>query len=125
MHGNAGCRLDALHHLPLVLGGGMTLFSFDFGGCGWSDGDFVSLGWWEREDLCEVLAHLRDSGTVSRVALWGRSMGAVTALLHAQRDASIAALVVDSPFSSLLMREYVVYHTDQAYPEYLIHFELR
>ena len=30
----------------------------------------------------------------------------------------------DSAFSSLLMREYVVYHTNQAYPEYVVHFEL-
>jgi len=24
----------------------------------------------------------------------------------------------------LLMREYIVYHTNQAYPEYLVHFKL-
>ena len=31
----------------------------------------------------------------------GRSMGAVTALMHADRDPSIAGLVLDSPFTSL------------------------
>lgn len=38
---------------------------------------------------------------VSSIGLWGRSMGAVTALLYAVRDASIAGIVVDSPFTDL------------------------
>jgi len=38
---------------------------------------------------------------VSTIGLWGRSMGAVTALMHADRDPSIAGLVLDSPFSNL------------------------
>ena len=37
------------------------------------------------------------------VALWGRSMGAVTALryLHIERDLSICGILVDSPFTDL------------------------
>jgi len=85
MHGNCGCRVEALEVLELVLGAGMTLFSFDFGSCGMSEGEFISLGWWEREDLNVVVEHLRASGTTSTVGLWGRSMGAVTALLHGDR----------------------------------------
>ena len=48
-------------------------------------------------------------GRVDRVGIWGRSMGAVTALLYANRDPSIAGIVLDSPFSSLtaLMSELV------------------
>ena len=100
MHGNCGCRAEALDILDLVLGGGMSLFSFDFGGCGLSEGEYISLGWWEREDLDAVVKHLRECGTVSTLGLWGRSMGAVTALLHGDRDPSIAGMVLDSPFSS-------------------------
>ena len=39
--------------------------------------------------------------------MWGRSMGAATALLHAYRDPEVRALVLDSPFTSLpqLMKE--------------------
>jgi alpha-beta hydrolase superfamily lysophospholipase len=33
--------------------------------------------------------------------LWGRSMGAATAILYAHMDPSIAGMVLDSPFSSL------------------------
>lgn len=101
MHGNSSCRLDALEILPLVLSMGITLFGFDFAGCGRSEGDFITLGYNEKEDAAKVIEFLRGSGRVSTIALWGRSMGAATALLHGHRDPSIAAMVLDSPFSSL------------------------
>ena len=41
------------------------------------------------------------SGLVSRIGLWGRSMGAATSVLVAARDPSIAGMVLDSAFSSL------------------------
>jgi len=66
-----------------------------------SGGEWVSLGYFEKEDLDLVVAHLRGAGTVSTIALWGRSMGAVTALLHGDRDPSIAAMILDSPFADL------------------------
>jgi hypothetical protein len=52
-----------------------------------------SLGYWERDDLGAVVDYLRASGDVGAIALWGRSMGAATALLHGDRDPSIAAMV--------------------------------
>lgn len=35
------------------------------------------------------------------IFLWGRSMGAVTSLLYAKIDFSVAGLVLDSPFAKL------------------------
>jgi len=101
MHGNSSCRLDALEILPLVLNMGITLFAFDFAGCGRSEGEFITLGYNEKDDAAKVIEFLRSSGRVSTMALWGRSMGAATALLHGHRDPSIAAMVLDSPFASL------------------------
>lgn len=101
MHGNSSCRLEALAQLQLVLQMGLTLLSFDFAGCGLSEGEHITLGYYEKDDLSAVINALRDSGQVSTIALWGRSMGAATALLHGHRDPSIAAMVLDSPFSSL------------------------
>lgn len=77
------------------------MFCFDSAGCGISEGEYISLGWWERDDVAMIVDHLRRSRSVSTLALWGRSMGAVTALMHADRDPSIAAIVLDSPFSKL------------------------
>jgi len=101
LHANAGCRLEALPLIPRLLPLGISVFAFDFAGCGHSEGEYVSLGWHEREDLVTCVAHLRETGLVSAIGLWGRSMGAVTALLHADRDHSIGGMVLDSPFSNL------------------------
>ena len=130
MHGNCGCRAEALDILDLVLGGGMTLFALDFGGCGLSEGEYISLGWWEREDLDAVVKYLRGEmpaidgskcETVSTLGLWGRSMGAVTALLHGDRDPSIAAMILDSPFSSLReLAGELVNHLDMKIPSFAV-----
>jgi pimeloyl-ACP methyl ester carboxylesterase len=66
-----------------------------------SEGRYISLGYYERDDVEVVINHLRNSKRVSTIGLWGRSMGAVTALMYSDRDPSIAGLVLDSPFSNL------------------------
>jgi pimeloyl-ACP methyl ester carboxylesterase len=101
LHANASSRLASLEILPTALKAGADLFCFDFAGCGISGGQYVSLGHFEKEDLEAVLKHLRSDGTVTTIGLWGRSMGAATALMHGDSDPSIAAMVLDSPFSDL------------------------
>ena len=103
MHGNSSARVEALTQLSLVLSMGATLVSFDFTGSGKSDGEWVSLGAYEKEDLKCVIEHLRGLGNTSTIALWGRSMGAATALLHGERDPSIAGMILDSAFADLQM----------------------
>ena len=44
-----------------------------------SEGEHVSLGYFERDDLAAVISNLRERRGYTRVGLWGRSMGATTA----------------------------------------------
>lgn len=101
LHGNSSARLEVLPQLSYLLSLGVAVFSFDFAGSGQSDGKYVSLGYYEREDLSCVVAHLRATHVVSTIALWGRSMGAATALMFGDRDPSIAGMILDSPFCDL------------------------
>ena len=83
MHGNASARVEVLPQLSHLLSLGISVFAFDFAGSGKSDGDYVSLGYFEQEDLACVVKHLRslDIGptvSISKIAAWGRSMGAAT-----------------------------------------------
>lgn len=103
MHGNSSARVEVLPQLSYLLSLGLAVFAFDFAGSGKSDGEYVSLGYYEREDLMCVIAHLRATNVVSTIALWGRSMGAATCLLHGHRDPSIACMILDSPFSDLTL----------------------
>ncbi|KAG8648423.1 hypothetical protein MANES_08G014800v8 [Manihot esculenta] len=108
-HGNSGCRADANEAAVILLPSNITVFALDFSGSGLSDGEYVSLGWHERHDLKVVVSYLRSNQQISRIGLWGRSMGAVTCLLYGAEDPSIAGMVLDSAFSNLfdLMMELV------------------
>ncbi|KAL4562929.1 hypothetical protein LXL04_026960 [Taraxacum kok-saghyz] len=108
-HGNSGCRADANEAAVILLPSNITVFTLDFSGSGLSDGNYVSLGWHESDDLKVVVSYLRSNEQTSRIGLWGRSMGAVTSLLYGAEDPSIAGMVLDSAFSNLfnLMLELV------------------
>lgn len=89
---------------------GINLFTFDFSGCGNSEGEHVTLGWKETDDLRSVIEYLKNSGTVSKIAFWGRSMGAATSLLlqgalKADELPTYGAscLVLDSSFATLTL----------------------
>jgi len=101
LHGNCSSRIEALPAVELLLPSNITLFCLDFSGCGLSEGEYISLGWFERDDVDAVIDYLRGTGKVSTIGLWGRSMGAVTAIMHGDRDPSIAGMVLDSPFTEL------------------------
>lgn len=102
LHSNSGSQRDAEEILFNVLQYDISVFALDFAGSGLSDGEYVTLGAFEQHDVQTAVDYLRSLPSVSTIGMWGRSMGAVTALLYAHRDPSIAACVVDSPFSSLL-----------------------
>jgi pimeloyl-ACP methyl ester carboxylesterase len=81
-----------------------SLCVFDFSGCGMSEGEYVTLGLKEREDAEDVIDQLKENFGLKNFFLWGRSMGAVTALLYGyeerkEQEKDVLALVVDSPFS--------------------------
>ena len=101
LHGNSSSRCEVLSEIKYLLPLNITVFSFDFSGCGRSEGEYISLGWYEKDDVKCIIEFLRKSNKVSTIGIWGRSMGAVTALLYGYSDPSIAGLVLDSAFSSL------------------------
>ncbi len=101
LHGNSSSRCEAVSEVKYLLPMNITFFAFDFAGCGRSEGEYISLGWYERDDVACVIEYLRKTNKVSTIGLWGRSMGAVTAIMYGDRDPSIAGLVLDSAFSSL------------------------
>ena len=102
LHGNSSSRCEAYSEVRYLLPRNVCLFSFDFCGCGKSEGEYISLGYYEKEDVQCVVDYLLKSKKVSKIGLWGRSMGAVTAIMYASENPSkISALVLDSGFYSL------------------------
>ena len=100
-HGNCGSRLDAIQIAPCLLTKGISVVCFDYSGSGISQGAYVSLGYFEKYDLEVVTEFINDLGLYSHIGVWGRSMGASTALLYHNSKGYIKALALDSPFISV------------------------
>ena len=102
LHGNSSSRTEAIGQLKHLLPLNITVFAFDFYGCGKSEGKYISLGWYESDDVECVINYLKKTNKVNSIGLWGRSMGAVTALIYSSRDKNnLSAIVLDSAFYSL------------------------
>lgn len=83
---------------------------FDFSGCGNSEGEWVTLGLKERDDVKAVLMHLEIGMKIKDFFLWGRSMGAVSCMLMLAEEIEngkpddgvermVHAAAYDSPFT--------------------------
>ncbi len=81
LHGCSSSRLEGLSLIELLLPVDIALVLMDFAGCGISEGEYVSLGHFEREDASLVLDHIRrEKPLITSFGVWGRSMGASTAV---------------------------------------------
>ena len=70
--------------------------------CGQSEGEYVTLGFKEQDDLEQLINILIRDYNATQISVWGRSMGAVTAVLYAHRNSMfLTSLVLDSPFSDI------------------------
>ena len=102
MHGNAGNLTEGLQYDAEVVSRGFNFCCFDFSGSGNSEGEIVTLGYNEKEDLKAMIEYLQEYKRVSNILLWGRSMGAVTSLFYmAENPGAISCALLDSPFASL------------------------
>lgn len=101
LHSISGSRLEAMPAMKAVTKLGYSFACFDFPGCGHSEGDLLTFGMREKEDLRLVIKYLKASQGIQHIILWGKSMGAVTALLYACKYNDINGVISDSAFSSL------------------------
>lgn len=123
LHCNSGSRIEAQPYIPLLIRNGYAVCSFDFSGSGNSDGQYVTLGKNEKTDIDAIIKYLEQLG-FNQFFLWGRSMGAVTALLYMttmKRSENIIGLILDSPFSSLRKMSIECGSEVTGVPEFLLH----
>eukprot|EP00929_Paragymnodinium_shiwhaense_P033282 TRINITY_DN18301_c0_g3_i1.p1 TRINITY_DN18301_c0_g3~~TRINITY_DN18301_c0_g3_i1.p1 ORF type:complete len:726 (+),score=124.85 TRINITY_DN18301_c0_g3_i1:140-2317(+) len=121
LHGNCSSRLEVIELLPTLLPRDITVFCLDFSGSGKSDGEYISLGYYEEDDLRVVIDYLKSLETISTIGLWGRSMGATTLVLRAAEDSSIGACVIDSAFGDLqTVAEELINRVERRVPEFFV-----
>ena len=78
LHGNASARVEVTPNLSFLFAqvGVFGVVGLDFTGSGKSDGDYVSLGYYERVDLECLIQYLKKAyggadGTDLEIILWG------------------------------------------------------
>lgn len=94
-HSQGGCRVEGLFLQEFCLENGIGLCLFDFAGCGKSTGEYVTLGWKEVDDLTELIKLVTGKFQATQISLWGRSMGAVTSIMFAERSSFFLSSMVE------------------------------
>ena len=99
LHGNSSSRIEGKKMAHYLFSKGIDLFVFDFPGSGKSEGEYISLGYHEKEEVRIIIDFVEKLPGVGNIGIWGRSMGAATALLYSHTDERVLAQCVDSPFA--------------------------
>jgi pimeloyl-ACP methyl ester carboxylesterase len=112
-HGLGGTKTQLVPQAEFVHSLGYDVLIFDMRGHGESEGDFTSLGYFERFDALAACTYMREKRGATAIVLFGFSMGAVTAALAAAEDRSVVGLIAESPYDS--MENIVAYKAREHY----------
>jgi len=99
-HGREGSRERELPHAQALHKAGFNVLMFDFRAHGRSEGQHVTFGMYEKDDLLGALDFLAARGIQSAGVL-GFSMGATTAIIAAAITDRIAAIVAEGAVARL------------------------
>jgi fermentation-respiration switch protein FrsA (DUF1100 family) len=102
-HGFHGGAVDTDKAAKIGQASGYNTFTLDFRGCGESEGKTTSVGYWEVEDLLGAVdyLHTRPEVDPAKISVYGFSMGGAVAILAAEREPFIRAIITDAAFASL------------------------
>ena len=128
LHGFTENRLIGLNYLNVYLSDGFNLLLIDSRAHGDSGGESVTWGVYEKHDLDQWLDWVRQKYPTGAIGVHGISMGAATALLHAEMNETsrrVSFYVADSAYSDfeLLLVQQIRRHIplpDFILPEYLL-----
>lgn len=98
-HGHSSARSQLLRYARF-LHSHFNCLLVDFRGCGDSDGDHSSMGYFEAEDVKAAVAWLKERG-MTRVGAFGMSMGGAAVIRAAAVTPSIAVVVTDGTFDKV------------------------
>ncbi len=100
-HGHAGSMDPDVKYAPRFHDRGYNVLMFDFRAHGNSEGQHVSMGYFERLDLLGAMDYLQKRG-IESVGVMGFSMGGAVAMSAAPQSQAIRAVVSDGGFARLV-----------------------
>nr|CCA27434.1 hypothetical protein ALNC14_135780 [Albugo laibachii Nc14] len=84
----------------------LSFFAFDCAGSGISDGNYISYGYNEKNDLRMVVEYLYCIKLIPRIGIWGRCMGGASTLMFLHEATKFGFFTVHvkaSAFATLLL----------------------
>jgi dipeptidyl aminopeptidase/acylaminoacyl peptidase len=102
-HGLRCNRVDMLPQAALLAEHGYGSLLFDFRAHGESEGEMLTYGYGETDDVLAAIDYLLSRPEVDpqRIGILGGSLGAATAIRAAARSTHLKAVVAESAFTSL------------------------
>lgn len=117
LHGLGASKAHMIDYVLFAQQEGYPVLAIDFRGHGESDPSLTSIGYYESHDVLAGMRFVRERG-VGDPVLWGTSMGAVSALMAAEKDGAVAGVIADAPFDTY--RNTILHHAKLMYglPEF-------
>lgn len=100
LHGYKSNRLEMLPKADLFKELGYDVLIYDARACGESEGEIVSLGYYEKKDLNAAVNYLKGIGK-SEIAVYGFSQGGATAIMAASGIPDLKCLISEATFDNL------------------------
>jgi len=112
LHGLGASKAHMIDYILFAQHENHPVLAIDFRGHGESDPSLTSIGYYESHDVMAGMKFVREQGAGDPV-LWGTSMGAVAALLAAEKDGAVAGVIADAPFDTY--RNTICHHAKLMY----------
>lgn len=104
VHGITGSRWESMKYADIYLNLGFNVLIYDSRYHGKSGGGNISLGYYEKDDLESCVQWVKKKNQGGIIGIHGESMGAATALLHANMNESkkeVSFYIADCPYSDI------------------------
>ncbi|MCB0457859.1 MAG: alpha/beta fold hydrolase, partial [Flavobacteriaceae bacterium] len=92
--------LEMLPKADLFKEMGYDVLLYDARACGESEGEIVSLGYYEKEDLIAAVNYLKGIGK-KEIAVYGFSQGGATAIMAASGIPDLKCIISEATFDNL------------------------
>ena len=100
LHGYTSNRIDMLGKARTLHDAGYSTLMYDARGCGESDGEKISMGYFETADLVAAVNYLRDRGT-REIGVIGVSQGGATIAMAADHLAGVRCAILESTYDDM------------------------
>lgn len=99
-HGWTANRYETLPRVKFLVDAGYNVLIYDARACGESEGDLISLGYYEANDLLSAIDYLKSIG-INKIAADGISQGGATIVFASEKSKDLNCIIIESCFDEL------------------------